>query len=434
MFSTEVLTDQITATLLVIAETDDKSLLGRIHNGDLQQAKSSSTNVLLYTINAKIELKRIPQCVIEEAISVEMYVTTPDIYREFSMLNLRRAKSSTTEKRCCSATGRIAPFRSGTARIDRVAMLVSESSPKMPASYSSTPISGFTGHIPGAKWQVGSRYRPPTRALQSSYAPSSFSDQSSVQFSPEQSRRGYNERNQGGSEPPYPEDSQLSLLRPGSSEMSIIYNSEGFPVRIIKNNQVLHTSTSDAHSIRGLNSPGSEHLRNGFPLENSPQPQTRPPSVKQRARSLPRRPVERDPFEGLEGGWWSKGEVLRNKERRELANTGKTVAGGDWSQRPETPKQQRQSRWKEEDDDNIPAAGYSGHMPGLRQLGIGKSFNAAAREAKRDYSLRRRANSGGRAETSGTSVSRNSDAQNDSYNDGSRSRKQTEYTYHRMNE
>ncbi|XGW33138.1 hypothetical protein V3C99_017548 [Haemonchus contortus] len=338
----------------------------------------------------------------------------------------------------------------------------------MPASYSSTPISGFTGHIPGAKWQVGSRYRPPTRNLQSSYTPSTFSEQSahedqsrgpkenhnhepennvaederktgigqqdghyesgqrSVQFSPDHSRRVYLERNPG--ELPYSEDSQLSLLRPGSSEMSIIYNSEGFPVRIIKNNQVLHTSTSDAQSLRGLSSPGSEHLRNGFPLENSPQPQTRPPSVKQRARSLPRRPVERDPFEGLEGGWWSKGEVMRNKERRELANTGKTIAGGDWSQRPETPKQ-RPSRWMESDDDfdNVPAAGYSGHMPGLRQLGIGKSFNAAAREAKRDYSIRRRANSGGRAETSSTSFSRNSDAQNDSYSEASRSRRQNEH-------
>ncbi|KAK5965013.1 hypothetical protein GCK32_002333 [Trichostrongylus colubriformis] len=214
--------------------------------------------------------------------------------------------------------------------------------------------------------------------------------------------------------------------------MSIIYNSEGFPVRIIKNNQVLHTSTSDAQSIRGLNSPGSEHLRNGFPLENSPQPQPRVQSVKQRARSLPRRPIEKDPFEGLEGGWWSKGEVLRNKERRELANTGKTVAGGDWSQRPESPPAQSQSRWREpeDDDDNVPAAGYSGHMPGLRQLGIGKSFHAAAKEAKRDYSIRRRANSGSRAETSGTSFSRNSDAQSNSYNEAPRSRRQTEYSNH----
>ncbi|KHJ81000.1 hypothetical protein OESDEN_19318, partial [Oesophagostomum dentatum] len=84
--------------------------------------------------------------------------------------------------------------------------------------------------------------------------------------------------------------------------MSIIYNSEGFPVRIIKNNQVLHTTASDIHSIHALSSPCSEHLRNGFPLERSPQPTTRPPSVKQRARSLPRRTAEKDPFEGLEGG------------------------------------------------------------------------------------------------------------------------------------
>ncbi|VDK61791.1 unnamed protein product [Cylicostephanus goldi] len=145
-----------------------------------------------------------------------------------------------------------------------------------------------------------------------------------------------------------------------------------------------------------MSSPSSEHLRNGFPMERSPQPTTRPPSVKQRARSLPRRTVERDPFEGLEGGWWSKGEVQRNKERRDLANQNRTVAGGNFTQRPETPK--RQSRWQEReyDMDDVPAAGYSGHMPGLRQLGVGKSFNIAAREAKRDYAIRRRAHSGER--------------------------------------
>ncbi|WKY15679.1 hypothetical protein Q1695_000849 [Nippostrongylus brasiliensis] len=146
--------------------------------------------------------------------------------------------------------------------------------------------------------------------------------------------------------------------------MSIIYNSEGFPVRIIKNNQVLHTTQSETHSLHGPSSAGSEHLREGFPLGHGPQPTSTPPPVKQRARSLPRRHVERDPFDGLEGGWWSKGEVLRNKERRELADSGKTVAGGNWAQRAETSK--RQYRWAEmeADLDNVPAAGYSGHMPG----------------------------------------------------------------------
>ncbi|VDM75032.1 unnamed protein product [Strongylus vulgaris] len=180
----------------------------------------------------------------------------------------------------------------------------------------------------------------------------------SVQFSPDATQQGFLDRNEHGQEINYADgvaveqkflvfpclnmikdiaDSQLSLLRPGSSEMSIIYNSEGFPVRIIKNNQVLHTTASDIRSIHGMSSPVSEHLRNGFPLERSPQPTTRPPSVKQRARSLPRRIVEKDPFEGLEGGWWSKGEVQRNKER-------------------------------EVDIDDIPAAGYSGHMPGANLL------------------------------------------------------------------
>lgn len=41
--------------------------------------------------------------------------------------------------------------------------------------------------------------------------------------------------------------------------------------------------------------------------------------------------IEKDPFEGVESGWWSKGEVLRNRERREMAEKGKSVTGGDWN-------------------------------------------------------------------------------------------------------
>ncbi|WKY15681.1 hypothetical protein Q1695_000851 [Nippostrongylus brasiliensis] len=50
----------------------------------------------------------------------------------------------------------------------------------MPASYSNVPISGFTGHIPGAKWQVGSRYVPPTKSEhpEDSPATASFSEHS----------------------------------------------------------------------------------------------------------------------------------------------------------------------------------------------------------------------------------------------------------------
>ncbi|KAJ1357657.1 hypothetical protein KIN20_015842 [Parelaphostrongylus tenuis] len=109
-----------------------------------------------------------------------------------------------------------------------------------------------------------------------------------VKFPPKNSNHSHLERNTSGSEMPRQQDSRLSLLRPGSSEMSIIYNSEGFPVRIIRNNQVIHTMPSEALSMQALGSPDSEHLREGFPLERSPQPTTRPPSMKQRARSLPR--------------------------------------------------------------------------------------------------------------------------------------------------
>lgn len=78
--------------------------------------------------------------------------------------------------------------------------------------------------------------------------------------------------------------------------------------------------------------------------------------------------IESNPFDGIESGWWSKGEVKRNqvglglkqmrffilvvlsktlkliyfKERREIANGGQMVSGGNWNQRP--PSRQRVSR------------------------------------------------------------------------------------------
>lgn len=45
---------------------------------------------------------------------------------------------------------------------------------------------------------------------------------------------------------------------------------------------------------------------------------------------------------------------------------------------------------------DIPAAGYSGHIPQMRQIGVGKPFHRAAKEAKEQYVERRRAMSGGR--------------------------------------
>ncbi|VDM52911.1 unnamed protein product [Angiostrongylus costaricensis] len=126
----------------------------------------------------------------------------------------------------------------------------------------------------------------------------------SVKFSPKRANQSFLGRNTHDAELSSNEESRLSLFRPGSSEMSIIYNSEGFPVRIIKNNQIINTTF---------------------------------------------------------------GEALSMQER-------------------------------ETNVDDIPAAGYSGHMPGLRHLGIGKPFNIAAREAKRDYALRRKTRSGDRGQ------------------------------------
>ncbi|KJH40326.1 hypothetical protein DICVIV_13733 [Dictyocaulus viviparus] len=162
-------------------------------------------------------------------------------------------------------------------------------------------------------------------------------------------------------------ESRLSLCRPESSEMSIIYSSEGFPVRIIKNNQILHRTSSDAILVQVLSSPGSEHLRSGFVMDRDPQANPKSSSLKQRAESIPRRRItaEKSSVEIAGNGWYDGEDTTRSKE-------------------------------EDIDLDDIPAIGYSGHMPGLRQLSIGKSFNKAAREAKRDHAIRRRAQSSSR--------------------------------------
>eukprot|EP00081_Caenorhabditis_elegans_P025698 NP_508968.3 Uncharacterized protein CELE_C54H2.4 [Caenorhabditis elegans] len=123
---------------------------------------------------------------------------------------------------------------------------------------------------------------------------------------------------------------------------------------------------------------------------------------KQRSKSMPRK-IESNPFDGIESGWWSKGEVKRNQERREIANGGQMVSGGNWNQRP--PSRQRVSRklgaLEKDETEDIPTAGYSGHIQGLRQLGVGKPFNVAAKQAKKEYIERRRTYSGSREALNG---------------------------------
>ncbi|GMT31586.1 hypothetical protein PFISCL1PPCAC_22883, partial [Pristionchus fissidentatus] len=134
-----------------------------------------------------------------------------------------------------------------------------------------------------------------------------------------------------------------------------------------------------------------------------------------RSQSMPRRrpdaPPVKDPFEGLDGGVYSKGEVLRNKERRMLAMRGEPVMGkiGGFSNGTHSTHgggggggeritnfgydgedltdedRVRRAQQMEEENDRIPAAGYSGHIPRFRGKGVGKSFNTAAREAKKEF-------------------------------------------------
>ncbi|CAI4228748.1 unnamed protein product [Auanema sp. JU1783] len=329
----------------------------------------------------------------------------------------------------------------------------------MPAGYNNQPISGFTGHLPGAKWQVGSRYVPPENINQNSsvdpvvsvsphttrlprtnygFSPQLGDEVSTINYTLQQqhipdkshitfqdnvivdSNHGINSE-MGGRQ----QGSPVSILRPGSSQMSVGYTAQGIPVRYpphmqpgnSENARLYPTETSNSFSmpsstpvstpnmVRYNENPGSQpylaqsHSSNGqFNDVRRHEQNNKTAEVQQRSRSIPRRRIEKDPFEGIEGGWWSKGEVLRNKERRELVNRGQTVLGGQYSYNlPSAESTQRQwQQVQKEEENDIPAAGYSGHIQGLRQLGIGKSFNAAAKEAKKEYFERRRARSGGR--------------------------------------
>ncbi|CAD6194296.1 unnamed protein product [Caenorhabditis auriculariae] len=201
------------------------------------------------------------------------------------------------------------------------------------AGYQQQPISGFTGHIPGAKWQVGSR--PP-------------------QPSPSQQPRDDVPNNPRTSRP--------------------------------KENPT--TEAQDDEGPQDFSEMTNEELR-----ESLQQMQLGMQKLRRALSGNLHGEIEKDPFEGIEAGWWSKGEVQRNKERREIANRGRAVAGGDWQQLPPSPvsNRRRYQAQREMDEDDIPTAGYSGHIQGMRQLGIGKPFNVAAKQAKQEYIERRKA-------------------------------------------
>ncbi|CAJ0935201.1 unnamed protein product, partial [Mesorhabditis belari] len=247
---------------------------------------------------------------------------------------------------------------------------------------------------------------------------------------------------------PYPNDSQISQFG---------FNSQGMPVRIPSDVQKQYQQQQRIQNADGSytvitttkRGKGTSHGQNGDLRQAREQVRTSASEAQRRSKSVPRK-VEKDAFEGLDGGLYTKGEVARNRERREMAMKGIPIQGGDWKStstnrlrdgggvsaagvrdgverasrrvpRDATRDGQRGERvggfdgngyggsggaqdgdgggldgslgasfrnrnyLEEEEEDQVPAAGYSGHIPAYKRISVGKNFHTAALEAKKEY-------------------------------------------------
>ncbi|CCD67142.3 uncharacterized protein CELE_C54H2.4 [Caenorhabditis elegans] len=283
----------------------------------------------------------------------------------------------------------------------------------MPNGYRNQPISGFTGYIPGAKWQVGSRYVAGSREnsgftgrnssgtgvpqiqTENTLNQNSFGEHRSMAMGGAEQMKNFTEMTN--------DELQDRFMR-----MQMDMQNLQMAMRM---QQQQHLGAnggggggmggSERNSANyGMREEPSGRMDRRTKYENGQRGQQE--QQKQRSKSMPRK-IESNPFDGIESGWWSKGEVKRNQERREIANGGQMVSGGNWNQRP--PSRQRVSRklgaLEKDETEDIPTAGYSGHIQGLRQLGVGKPFNVAAKQAKKEYIERRRTYSGSREALNG---------------------------------
>jgi len=246
---------------------------------------------------------------------------------------------------------------------------------------SSSPISGFSGHIPGRKWHVGgrqSRQDEDFRRHESDSASNQNKEmQNGASFSPEQLAQMYQQ--------------QISQLQASGQlpqfQMMTPYP-YGFNPYLMNGLNTLN-GFSASGSVQGLNNVGTQ-AQNGQSYTNS-QNQTnnqRPDTSKSRSKSLPRRQPRsdvKDIFGGIESGWWSEGQALKNLRRHQqgISDNGSNsnYSFNNDSTVHSTFSSKKNADW--DDDADVPTPGYSGHVPGIRQYGIGKPFTIAAKEARR---------------------------------------------------
>lgn len=94
-------------------------------------------------------------------------------------------------------------------------------------------------------------------------------------------------------------------------------------------------------------------------------------------------------FGGIESGWWSEGQALKNIRRHQqnlteasgLSSKSNSNLAND--QGSTTSRFRRRINADDDDDVDVPTPGYSGHVPGIKTYGIGKPFTVAAKESRR---------------------------------------------------
>ncbi|TKR80809.1 hypothetical protein L596_014817 [Steinernema carpocapsae] len=124
------------------------------------------------------------------------------------------------------------------------------------------------------------------------------------------------------------------------------------------------------------------------PSRESPRSQNRSKSAPRKVK--PGRNAGVNMFSGLEAGWWSKSDAIKNCERHrqhlEQKKLGVKAAKSGYGHTNHSSHSAHRafSSNPQDDEDFTPCAGYSGHLPGFRHHDVGKSFCAAAKESRRD--------------------------------------------------
>ncbi|KAK0404274.1 hypothetical protein QR680_017377 [Steinernema hermaphroditum] len=192
-----------------------------------------------------------------------------------------------------------------------------------------SPVAGYAGHVPGRRWNVGGSRTKKAR----SPVPSIVMKRLEI-------------THEGAEKAPKTATSGHGDVSPVSEDFNASFISEA-------------TQTDMAEAKKAP-----------------------PKAAGLRSTSVPWRKVKPgavDVFSGLEGGWWSQSETVKNLSRHK---EGLEMKAGRGTVSPST--RRADFTKTEEDVERVPCAGYSGHLPGFRHYDVGKSFGAAARKSRRD--------------------------------------------------